>query len=198
MGGIVVVSGLPGVGKSTVLNLAIEKLRKGGLSIKLVNYGTIMLDEAVKNNLVQHRDKIRKLKVAKQLELQRLAAKKISELAENVDLLIVDTHLFIVTPRGRWPGLSLNNLKNLDVKQIIVVEADPEEIAERRVNDNTRIREFEGLTSIKEDLSYNRYLAAALSIYTSSPAFFVSNHNNLADVAAEHIYNVLKKLVEEL
>lgn len=198
MGGVVIVSGLPGVGKSTVLNLAIEKLREDGLDIELVNYGTIMLDEAIKNSLVNHRDEIRKLKVAKQLELQRLAAKKISELAKNVDLLIVDTHLFIMTPRGRWPGLSLNNLKDLNVKQIIVVEADPEEIAERRTGDVTRIREFEGLIYIKDDLSYNRYLAAALSVYTSSPAFFVSNHNNLADKAAEQIYSVLKKLVEEL
>ena len=198
MGGVVVVSGLPGVGKTTVLNLAIEKLKEEGLNIKLVNYGTVMLEEALKNNLVKHRDEIRKLKVIEQLKLQQLAAKKISELAKDVDLLILDTHLFILTPRGRWPGLSLNNLKELDVKQIIVVEADPEEIAERRVSDETRIREFEGLEPIKADLSYNRYLAAALSIYTSSPAFFVSNHNNLANEAAQKIYNVLKKLVEEL
>ena len=198
MGGIVVVSGLPGVGKTTVLDLAIKRLEEEGLNIKLVNYGTIMLEEALKNNLVKHRDEIRKLKVVEQLKLQRLAAKKISELSEDVDLLLLDTHLFILTPRGRWPGLSLNNLKELDVKQIIVVEADPEEIAERRMSDKSRVREFEGLESIKADLSYNRYIAAALSIYTSSPSFFVSNHNNLADEAAEKIYSVLKKLVEEL
>ena len=198
MGGVVIVSGLPGVGKSTVLDIAIDKLRKEGLRIELVNYGTIMLEEALRNRLVRHRDEIRRLKVAEQLKLQKLAAKKLCDLSKDVDLLLVDTHLFIMTPRGRWPGLSLNNLDELDVKQVIVVEADPKEIAERRLKDKSRVREVEGIDSIMDELLYNRYLAAALTIFTSSPVFFVSNHTGKAAEAADAIYRVLKKLADEI
>jgi adenylate kinase len=198
MGGVVIVSGLPGVGKTTVLNIAVDKLSKEGIRVGIVNYGTIMLDAALESGLVKHRDEIRKLKVADQLKLQRLAAMRIKEVSKEYDLLLVDTHLFIYTPRGRWPGLSVNNLGDLDVKQIIVVEAEASEIAERRLVDKSRIREYIDIDSINEDLSYNRYLAAALSVYTSSPVVFVSNLNNKAEEAAEDIYNVLRRLVDEL
>lgn len=198
MGGVVIVSGLPGVGKSTVLNIAIERLRNEGLKVELVNYGTVMLEEALRNKLVSHRDEMRKLKVSEQLRLQKLAAEKLYELSKEVDLLLVDTHLFILTPRGRWPGLSVNNLSALDVKQVIVVEADPEEIIERRLSDKTRIREMESRESIIDDLNYNRYLAAALSVFTSSPVIFVANHTGKAEEAADAIYKVLRKLADEL
>ncbi len=198
MGGVVIVSGLPGVGKSTVLNIAIEQLRSEGLRVELVNYGTVMLEEALRNKLVKHRDEMRKLKVAEQLRLQRLAAEKLYELSKEVDLLLVDTHLFILTPRGRWPGLSVNNLSELDVKQVIVVEADPKEIIQRRLSDKSRIREMETPDSILDDLQYNRYLAAALSVFTSSPVVFIPNHTGKAEEAAEAIYKVLRKLADEL
>jgi adenylate kinase len=198
MGGVVIVSGVPGVGKSTVLNKAIDMLASEGINVGIVNYGTIMLEEALDKKLVSHRDEMRKLKVVDQLRLQKLAALKIRELAGDYDILIVDTHLFIFTPRGRWPGLSVNNLSELDVKQVIVVEASPEEIAERRLSDKTRIRERTDIAAIKEDLEYNRFLAAALSIQTSSPAIFIANHDNMVDEAAKEIYMVLRKLVDEL
>lgn len=198
MGGVVIVSGLPGVGKSTVLSRAIRRLEEEGIKVGLVNYGTVMLNAALDGGMVRHRDEIRKLKVSEQLKLQKLAANKIRELSNSYDLLLVDTHLYIFTPRGRWPGLSVNNLSELDVKQIIVIEARAEEIAKRRLRDRSRIRERIEADAINEDLNYNRFLAAALTIQTSSPVVFVANHDNMVEEAVDRVFNVLRRLSLEL
>ncbi|RLG62950.1 adenylate kinase, partial [Candidatus Geothermarchaeota archaeon] len=73
-GKIIVIVGIPGVGKTSVINYAVDKLAKEGYSSIVVNYGTVMLEEAMKKGLVNNRDEIRRLDVEKQMELQRMAA----------------------------------------------------------------------------------------------------------------------------
>lgn len=198
MGAIVIVSGLPGVGKTTVVDLAIDMLRNEGIKVGLVNYGTVMLEAAKEMGLVSHRDEMRKLKVSQQLELQRLAAKKISNLSLNYDVLLVDTHLFISTPRGKWPGLSINNLQFLDIAQIIVVEASPNEILKRRMSDKTRYRDVVDEESLRQDIEYNRVLAATLSIHTSCPVAYIPNHEGEAEAAAKMLYEILSRVVSDI
>ena len=198
MGSVVIVSGLPGVGKTTVVDMAIDMLEKEGVRIGIVNYGTVMLEAAKELGLVSHRDEMRKLKVSQQLALQREAAKKISEISQNYDVLLVDTHLFISTPRGKWPGLSINNLEYLDIAQIIVIEASPQEILKRRMTDTSRYRDMADEEALKEDIEYNRMLAATLSIYTSCPVAYILNNEGKADVAAKKLYEILSRLVRDV
>ncbi len=198
MGGVVIVSGLPGVGKTTVVDLAINMLREEGIRVGLVNYGTVMLEAALDMGLVSHRDEMRRLKVSQQLQLQREAAKKISELSNKYDILLVDTHLFISTPRGKWPGLSINNLDFLNVAQIVVVEADPNEILKRRMSDTSRYRDVADEESLRMDIEYNRMLAATLSIYTSCPVAYIQNHEGRAEDAAKELYKILSRLVVDI
>jgi len=197
MGSIIIVTGLPGVGKTTVLDKAIEKLKRDGVNIGLVNYGTVMLNIARDIGLVKHRDEMRKLNIAQQLEIQKEAAKKLNELAKLYDMLIIDTHLFINTPRGRWPGISLNNLSVLNISQIIIVEASPEEIIRRREKDEDRVRDKANIEIINDDLKYNRIMAAALSIYTSCPVSIIKNHDGWLEKASNEIYNILSLLLKD-
>ena len=46
MGKKVVVTGVPGVGKTTVINGAMEKLAAEGITYEAVNFGTFMFDVA--------------------------------------------------------------------------------------------------------------------------------------------------------
>ena len=198
-GKIIVIVGIPGVGKTSVINYAVDKLAKEGYSSIVVNYGTVMLEEAMKKGLVNNRDEIRRLDVEKQMELQRMAAERINELSKKYDVLILDTHLFIKTKRGRWPGLNNNNLPYLpNIRQIILIEAEPEEIYSRRMRDQNRYRaDYGGLNEIKEDLTYNRTFSASVSVLTNSPIYVINNREGELEAAGEELYNIIKEVISE-
>ena len=67
---IVIVTGVPGVGKSTVMGAAEE------YGYNIVNFGTTMFEEAQKEG-VSSRDDMRKLAVEDQQRLQKQAGEKI-------------------------------------------------------------------------------------------------------------------------
>ena len=73
----VVVVGVPGVGKTTVITKAAERLNQAGSNTKVMVFGSLMLDEAKKMG-VKDRDEMRKLSVNTQRRLQEMAAKDIS------------------------------------------------------------------------------------------------------------------------
>jgi adenylate kinase len=198
-GKISVIVGLPGVGKSSVIDYAVKKLGEEGVSVKVVNYGTVMLEEALSRGLVSNRDEIRRLPVSKQMELQRIAAEVINNYTEEYTLVVLDTHLFIKTGRGKWPGLNQNNLPYLNnIRQIVLVEAKPEEIYKRRNKDETRFRaDYGGLKEISTDLEYNRILAAVISIFQSCPVYIVHNPEGELEAAGEELYNLLKEVAKE-
>ena len=59
--GVIVVTGIPGVGKTTVMKQATE-----GLDIEFVTFGSVMIDIAVEMGLVKDRDEMRKLTLEQQ------------------------------------------------------------------------------------------------------------------------------------
>ena len=73
----VVIVGIPGVGKSTVVAKVVELLGEKGLSTKVVNYGSVMMQQATKLYNVSSRDEMRKLSVETQRNLQVYAAAEI-------------------------------------------------------------------------------------------------------------------------
>lgn len=193
MGKIIIISGLPGVGKSSVLNTAFSKVSSSlsNLKVKIINYGDAMLETALSLGWVKHRDEMRKLSIDKQISLQREAAFKIKKEAENCDLLIIDTHMFINTPEGRWPGISMNNLDLIKPSAFILIEATPEEIIQRRSKDKSRIRELYDVEEIKDELIYNRIIAGILSVLTGMPVSIIMNKEGKLEEAADRLAKVL-------
>ena len=76
---VVVVSGVPGVGKTTVVTDGIRKV-EDRVNVSLITYGSVMFEIAQKRRLVEKRDDLRKLPVKKQREVQKLAGEKIVRL----------------------------------------------------------------------------------------------------------------------
>jgi adenylate kinase len=72
----VVVVGVPGVGKTTVITQAAEQLNQIGSKTQVMVFGSLMLDEAKKMSIGE-RDEMRKLSVTAS-QLQVMAAKRIS------------------------------------------------------------------------------------------------------------------------
>jgi len=104
---LVIVVGLPGVGKSTVLGELEKEASKQGLKIQIVNYGTVMMSLAEESGRqVAHRDEMRKRSTSFQRELQAEAARRIASMAEAFDgVTLVDTHMIVKAGSGYLPGL---------------------------------------------------------------------------------------------
>jgi adenylate kinase len=186
MGLRIVVVGIPGVGKSTVVAKSVSSIKGSSVAV----FGTAMLEAARKLKWVEHRDDMRKLPLEKQKKLQKIAAEKISRKAGGV--VFVDTHLFIRTPEGFWPGMPYIVILALKPTHLVLVEASPEEILARRKGDTTRYRDVVTLEEVEDELILARAFLSAASLVSGAPISFIRNHEGKADEAAE----VMQRLVE--
>ena len=177
--GVVVVTGVPGVGKSTVMSSAEE------YGYKIVNFGTTMFEEAQKEG-VTDRDDMRKLAIEDQQRLQKQAGEKISRMGN----VVVDTHASILTSSGYMPGLPEWTVRALNPDIIVLVEATPDEITGRRNKDASRARDND---DIGLHQSVNRKYAATAAVMTGATVSIVENHDNQVDIAVEQFRKVLGK-----
>lgn len=185
---VAVLTGVPGVGKTTVLEEAIEKTQK---DYKLINYGDKMLEVAKEEGLVENRDEMRKLDAETQREIQKKAGEEISKQAEKTPV-IVDTHSTIKTPEGYLPGMPEWVLRPLNPDTIICVEASAQEIRERRKKDaDIREREIESKKELKEHQSMNRSAAASYSTITGATVKIIKNHDEKLNVASKELSEAL-------
>lgn len=190
-GKIVVITGLPGVGKSTVLS-ELEKLAKqAGKRVQIVNFGTIMLEFAKKKNKDLIRDEIRLKPVSFQHKLQANAASTIAKMARAGAALIVDTHMMIRTDSGYWAGLPIHVLKKLQPDFFVLIEASPEEILNRRTSDKTRVRDKIKMEDVMEEIMVSRAFASACGVLTGVPFKIIMNPTGKQDEAAEEIVKLL-------
>ncbi|GAB6147602.1 adenylate kinase [Stetteria hydrogenophila] len=196
---VVVVTGVPGVGKTTVLSELAKIAESRGVKIKVSNFGTYMLETALKEGIVDDRDKIRTLPLRKQLELQRLAAQAIvrdaaRELGSD-GVLIVDTHALVKTSAGYWPGLPRHVLDELKPDMIAVIEASPEEIAARQARDRSRYRaDMGGVEGVRRLLEEARTASIASAVHYASTVAFIENREGKASEAAMQLLQLIEKL----
>ena len=121
----VIITGVPGVGKTTVVTGALKRLEDKGITYKSLNFGTYMYEAALKEGLARDRDEMRKLPRDAQKRLQQSAARAMAGEEGNV---LIDTHASVKTPRGFLPGLPEWVLRELMPDTIILVETDADQI----------------------------------------------------------------------
>ncbi|MDR2874162.1 MAG: adenylate kinase [Methanobrevibacter sp.] len=182
---LVVLTGIPGSGSTTVLNKTLENV-----DYLHINYGDMMIEIAKEKNIVDNRDEMRKLSPDVQKELQLAAAKKIKEKSKTENV-IVDTHCTINTPSGFLPGLPEWILKELKPNQFIIIEANPDEILIRRLSDDTRNRDKEMTKIIALHQEVNRATAMAYATLTGATVKILENHDNELEI-------IVSKMVETL
>jgi adenylate kinase len=185
-----VIVGIPGVGKTTVISKAAESLSKGGLITQVIVFGSAMLDEAKKLG-IKDRDEMRRLPVQKQRTLQVLAANSIKAI-QNSNVLI-DTHLFINKKEGKYPGLPKNLLEILSPTHLIMITADPEDIFRRRTQDGTRNRDLISVEGIKTDLEISAIMIASTSVLIGAPFKFIYNSNDKIDEAVKDLVDIISE-----
>lgn len=180
--GVIVVTGIPGVGKTTVMKKAAE-----GMDIQFVTMGTVMFEIAKEEGLVQDRDDMRKLTLIQQRELQIKSAEKVGSMGN----VILDTHCTIKTPKGYMPGLPEWVIKKLNPTAIVLVEASPKEIYDRRANDATRNRDPDSEEEINEHQMMNRAAAMSYASLSGATVKIVFNHDDKLDDAVVQASPVL-------
>ena len=185
----VVVVGIPGVGKTTVVDKLVPKVE----GARLVTFGSVMFEEARRRRWVKDRDSLRKLTVERQRRLQRIAAAKISRMKERT--VVVDTHLFIRTDEGFWPGLPHEVVRALKPTHLVLVEARPDEIAARRAADKLRYRDTVAEKELAEEIALGRGFLTVSSTLTGAPMMIITNSHGRADEAAGTIARALGKAV---
>ncbi len=156
----IIVAGVPGVGKTTILQEleAVAKERK--VPLKIVNFGNVMNELFKKRGVEIHRDHMRK---------------------EDITL------------HGIWPGTPRKVLEALDPSMIILIEADPEEVARRRAADTTRYRDSQNLEDAKADLQWSRNMASTIAVLAGVPIQILQNQNGQQRQSAEELLKIIEK-----
>ncbi len=175
--------GIPGVGKTTLVKKLVELLQAKKHSVRVESFGTLMLKEAA--DYVKNRDDLRRLDILQQKKLQNKVASKIASFDE--DIVLVDTHAFIATDSGFYPGLPNNILEIINPNHFVSVSARPEEIYNRRMGDGTRSRDIISIESIKKELALQDSMVASCSVLSGSPILTVLNAEGKADGVAANI-----------
>jgi len=184
----IVLVGIPGVGKTSLLSEIVEYLKKKNKIVSVINYGTLMFNVA-KENGMEDRDCLRKLPVLEQQKLQKLAAEKIA--LDNAEIIIIDTHAFISSPEGYYPGLPEHVLKIIKPTNFVSVAAKPEEIYNRRMKDESRDRDKITLINIRKELEYQTGMISACAVITGAPVRHILNGEGKIDEAADKIINAI-------
>lgn len=179
---VTIVSGVPGVGSSRVCEEARRHLND---SFELVNFGDVMVEEAVARGLATNRDELASLPMHDYRVLQRRSAEEIDRRRrEHGRSMVVDTHLAVHTDRGFLPGLPEVVFRELRPSAFVLIEAEPGTIVSRR--EGSENREYHGddehLVAFHAQL--NRAAAMNHAIRAAAPIAPISNDGELEDAAA--------------
>jgi len=185
----VIITGVPGVGKTTVVNEALKKLKEQGIEYQSINFGSFMFEVAKNDNVVENRDQMRTLDRAVQKRLQQRAAQAIAQIKGNV---LIDTHASVKTPKGYLAGLPEWVLRELMPDILVLVETDDDQILMRRLTDDTRTRDKEGSRSIGEHQQFNRSIAAAYAMLTGCTIKIITNPDFLLERSSSELAEVLR------
>ena len=185
---VIIVIGIPGVGKTTLLSMVARTLKDKQKSISIVSYGTLMFDVA-KQNGIASRDELRAMPIARQQDIQKITAEKIASMTDEI--LIIDTHAFIHSMEGYYPGLPENVLKIIKPTNFISVSAKPEEIYNRRMEDKTRDRDRITLSKINKELDIQSGMISACAVIAGSPVKHIFNSEGQMEHAAKKIIKAM-------
>lgn len=183
-----VVSGVPGVGASEVCRRAKQQV---GDRYTLLNFGDIMLEEAISRGIVSDRADLGTLSRREIHRLQRRAGEFIESTA-RANAVMVNTHFAVATAHGFLPGLRPEVADDINPTRLVLVEAEPGTIADRRKAVDYREYREQGVRAIDLHQDLNRAAAMNHALATGCPVRLVEN-----EAAPEAAAETLARIVTE-
>lgn len=198
---VVVVVGVAGVGKSTVLSHARKFLESEGYVVETLNYGDFMLKFVIEKGMVVNRDELRRLPLSEQRRVQHLVAEEIrsyidalpSKHPEGRIVVFIDTHATIKTSTGFWPGLPEYVVKVLRPDTIVVIEADPNIIVQRQSRDSSRFRrDYSDVSLVEEVMNFIRMFSVSSATLVGASVNIIFNEEGKAEDAGRSLADIVK------
>ena len=186
MSKVVIVTGVPGSGKSTIINEALDGLKSKGIEYALMNYSDVMFELMRGEGGVSHRDDLRKVPMGRYRQVQLKAAQQIARAAAQWPILL-NTHCRIKKPEGYYPGLPRQVLEQLSPELIILAEAKLKEVAGRRARERDRPRDEDLVPSIDEHQQLNRAAALAYTAISGATVEIIQNSDKGLRRAVEEV-----------
>jgi len=186
---LVILTGIPGTGKSTVAELAIK-----GTGYNIVNYGTVITQALKQDGHIETPDDIRaKLNQNVWVDYQQKAAQNISK---SEGRILLTTHSAFASPHGYFPGLPFDILQEFRPapKAIVIIEAPIEQLQRRQKTDTDRTRGYDFESNISEFLEMNRSYAVAYSALTRARVKIINNLEHRVEKAAKELRLLLLEL----
>ena len=183
---VTVVSGVPGVGSSSVCRAARRRLDDG---YGLINFGDVMLEAAASRGLVESRNDIASLPVEETRLLQRRAGEYVARRAHMRSILL-NTHLVVRTDQGYLPGLPPEVLADVDPDRLVLVEASAETVADRRSAGDYRDHRGGTVREVSFERDLNRAAATTCAAEAGIPIELIEN-----DAAVEEAGDALAGVV---
>jgi adenylate kinase len=161
--------GVPGVGKTSLCKIAARDL--GYLH---VNYGELMLDISMSQDLASNQDEMFNLDIEVQQSIWKAAANQVLEMKKSSKKILLDLHGVDRSEIGYIVSLPIEIIQP---EMIIIVESSYEKIIMRRNLDKLRIRILDDLKSFKENKQILRMSMMACSVIYGSCVNFLENDN---------------------
>lgn len=181
---MVLIGGLPGVGKTTVIN----NLLKGGY--QQMCFGSKMIRLAEKKGILKNaRWKMHDLPRKQIIRLENLV---VDEMLKSKGLVLLESHLIIVTEHGIRNGFPKRIYQKLPIKKIILLEAEDYEIIKRRVKsrgNRSKLPRYK--FSIDKHQFLNRQKAKRLSKLLNIPYFIIYNQQGKLSRTLELVKKLL-------
>ena len=159
-----------------------------GVDTKIAEFGKIMFDQA-RLMSVHNTDQLRRLSIEQQKTLQEMAANSVNSLGN--DVVLVDTHLFISTDNGFYPGMPIKLLNIINPTHLILITATAKEIQSRRERDNSRERDLISIDRIESDLRLSESMISTSSIITGCPFYIIQNNTDQVERATDAIFKII-------
>ncbi len=191
MGKFAVIVGIPGVGKTTVMEALLNLAKDSGLRVSIENMGSLMLEAAKESGLSISRDEMRSLKLEEQTRLRMAAIDKLVKKKSANDLTILDTHFLIRSKGGYLIGLPRNLLDAVKPEFFGIVEASIADIMSRRGVDTTRSRDLVEEEEVKLEQDLTRSAIFLLGAFYNANVIRVINEQGKAADAGRKFYDFL-------
>lgn len=185
---LILVTGTPGAGKSTILD-ALSKKKP----INLINLGNVMLNIAKEKQGIQNREDLGRM-TEEQIRQNREDA--FAGIIEKKKDSIIDTHLTIKYGRRYVPGVTIEELQKIRIKAIIYVDATSKEIWARRHSDESKAdrRNMDDTEAeIDEQKAVNLAILSSCAIYLSIPIYIIYNSDGKVHEAEAELERIVKE-----